>query len=381
MQQVLFWIPIKFSWFPDGIPVHGFGVMLFLAFVVCIVLVARWAKREGVSADRIYDLALWVFFFGIVGARIVFVIHFNRPWQDFFKIWEGGIEFYGSAIGGWIGYALGYLYLTRVKKEKIDTWKMADIVAPAVCLGLLIGRVGCLLNGCCFGGICTVAQPCITFPMMTSPARELVVDQGYQTMAGFSLDPKVFDVALLGKAPALVGTVEPGSPAANAGLKAGDSIVQVNEFPVTTYNDLPRIFQADWPRGITGITLKVQRGAEEIVLPAFTPRTLPLHPTQIYESISMFLLLLVLLAFQPFRRHYGQTFVLLMVGYAFHRFINESLRNDTKPVLGTNMTISQVGSILVLLAAVGLELYLRRYSRKIEATGSPSSPAVAASKA
>lgn len=377
MQQVLFWIPIKLGWFPHGIPIYGFGAMLFIAFFACILLLSRWAKREGFSPDRIYDLALWVFGFGVFGARIVYMIQYKVPWQNFFKIWEGGIVFYGSAIGGWIGYALGWLYYSRVKKERIPTWRMADIVAPAVCVGLLIGRIGCFLNGCCYGHICTDNATCVTFPMMTAPARELVVAQGYQTMAGFTLDSRAFDAAHRERPPALVGTVEPGSPASQAGLKSGDIITQINEFPIQSYHDLWRVLEpGSWPRGVQEVKLKVQRGAEEMDLKPFIPRTLPLHPTQVYESISMFLLLLVLLAFYPFRRHYGQSFVVLMIGYAVHRFFNETLRNDTAPVL-LNLTLSQVGSILVLLAAIGLEIYLRRFSERVPPTAAWSNSSVA----
>ena len=64
----------------------------------------------------------------------------------------------------------------------------------------------------------------------------------------------------------------------------------------------------------------------------FRPRTLPLQPTQPYESISMFLLFLALTAYYPFRRHHGEMMVLFMLGYAAHRFIDEMLRNDTDPV-------------------------------------------------
>lgn len=367
MQQVLFRIPLKLGWFPNGIPIYGFGAMLFLAFIACIFLLSRWAKRDGFVVDRVYDLALWIFGFGILGARTVFMIQYKVPWQDFFKIWEGGIVFYGSAIGGWIGYALCWLYYAKRKKERIDTWKLADIVAPTVCLGLLIGRMGCFLNGCCYGNVCTENSTCVTFPLMTAPARELVVYQGYQTLAGFALDTKVLDAARFGRAPAVVGPVELGSPAAQAGLQTGDVIVQVNEFPIDSYFDLVRVFDpSGWPRGVENVTFKVQRDATDVVLPPFIPRTLPLHPTQVYESISMFLLFLVLVAFLPFRRHYGQVFVVLMVGYACHRFFNETLRNDTAPVLGS-LTLSQVGSIAVLLAAIGLEVYLRRYSLRVPA--------------
>jgi phosphatidylglycerol:prolipoprotein diacylglycerol transferase len=114
----------------------------------------------------------------------------------------------------------------------------------------------------------------------------------------------------------------------------------------------------NWPRGRNELHLIVERNGQEVDIPAFVPRTLGLHPTQLYETISMSLLLFLLLAYYPFRRHNGQVFVLLMVGYAIHRFLNEILRNDT-PVEWYQMTLSQNISVLILAAAVVLELWLR----------------------
>ena len=188
MHQVLFWIPFTFfGLLPNGIPIFGYGTMLFLAFIICIWLAGRLAAREGISKDRVANLALWVFLGGIVGARIVFMIQYKVPWQHFFRIWEGGIVFYGSAIGGWVGYGLGWWFMR--KKYRIPTWRLADAVAPVVCIGLTLGRIGCFLNGCCYGHVCTdCGVRGMAFPVLTSPARELVVNHGYQTLAGFALD-------------------------------------------------------------------------------------------------------------------------------------------------------------------------------------------------
>ncbi len=122
----------------------------------------------------------------------------------------------------------------------------------------------------------------------------------------------------------------------------------------------------NWPRGETKLALEVQRGNEKIDLPPFTPRSLNLYPTQLFESISMGLLFFVLMAFMPYRQYYGEVFVVLMLGYAVHRFFNEALRDDTAPVLG-KLTLSQVGSIGVLAAAVVLEVGLRLFTTKVSA--------------
>jgi prolipoprotein diacylglyceryltransferase len=167
--------------------------------------------------------------------------------------------------------------------------------------------------------------------------------------------------------------VESGSAAAKAGLQVGDLIVTANGKGIDSRSTLESVFR-HWPRGDTKLALSVvhKGGNTPVDLPEFKPLSLPLHPTQIYESISMGLLFFLLMAFFPYRRHYGQVFVLLMVGYAFHRFFNETLRNDTNPIVW-KLTLSQVGSIAVLLAAIALEIYLTNFAPKIP-VGPPPAP-------
>src|SRR5262245_27871906 len=98
MLQVLWRIPIG----QDGVPIYGFGMMLFLAFLACTWLASRRADLEGIPRDTVQDLAIWIFVGGLLGARITYLL--NQPGQlnvwQFLKqlplIWEGGIVFYGS---------------------------------------------------------------------------------------------------------------------------------------------------------------------------------------------------------------------------------------------------------------------------------------------
>src|SRR5947207_2979412 len=98
MEQVLFWIPIKTQWTPNGIPVYGFGAMLFLVFVVTTWLAARRAERFGLPdappdrrrelGQRVQDLVLWIFLGGLVGARIFYLYQYRdtiqNPFLEFF---------------------------------------------------------------------------------------------------------------------------------------------------------------------------------------------------------------------------------------------------------------------------------------------------------
>jgi prolipoprotein diacylglyceryltransferase len=129
----------------SGLPIYGFGMMLFLAFILCTWLAARRADREGVAREHIQDLTIWLFIGGLIGARITYLkfeknMSFSEMAQEFYRIWDGGIVLYGSVIGGLVGYAVAYVLIFR--KYKLSTLKLADIVAPSIAVGLCLGRFG-----------------------------------------------------------------------------------------------------------------------------------------------------------------------------------------------------------------------------------------------
>ncbi len=429
MQQILFHLPFLKNIFPpDGLPIYGFGAMLFLAFILVTVWGIARAKGIGMLPSSFQDFTLWVFVSGLIGARLLYMIQYYDQFPDhsiaglagaFFKIWQGGIIFYGSAIGGAIGFGLFYWFV--MKRMNISGWQLADVVAPLLAFGLAIGRIGCYLNGCCWGQV--ACEPCATvplgaahFPLLPAHSRPLLVSEQFlQTSTGFAILPR--DRTNRHADPrSEVTVVEPDSPADKAGLKIGDRVVKVNGKPNSIlvdivgpdeqiqkavnamkdaggkakdtptgrtrveFDSLPAFIQGqdaaiaatagidlitedavedaarNWPLGKSELVLGVERDGKEIDLPAFTPRTVGVYPTQLYETISMLLLILVLLAYFPYRRHDGQLMVLLMVGYAIHRFINESLRIE--PTLGLGLTLSQWGSVVIFVSAIAMEIYL-----------------------
>ncbi len=94
---------------PQGLPIYGFGMMLFLAFIICTWLAGRRAESEGVAREHIQDVTIWLFIGGLIGARLTFLraekhMSVAEMLSEFYKIWDGGIVLYGSVIGGLIGY-------------------------------------------------------------------------------------------------------------------------------------------------------------------------------------------------------------------------------------------------------------------------------------
>src|SRR5262245_34567645 len=109
MRQVLFRIPLRpFDWLPEWwpdwrVPMFGYGLMLALTLIICTWMAGRRAAREGIPKQLIQDLAVWIFLGGVLGARITFMVQYGIPWDQFFRIWDGGLVFYGSAFGGAVG--------------------------------------------------------------------------------------------------------------------------------------------------------------------------------------------------------------------------------------------------------------------------------------
>lgn len=136
-------------------PVYSWGLSLALAFVVGTFYAAAVGKKRGIHPDNIIDLALIICIASIIGARLLHVVlnlqsYINYP-ASVLHMRDGGLSYFGG-LGA--GVLAGYVYC-RVKKLSVG--KVADIAAPAVALGYAIVRIGCLLNGCCYGEQTTVA--------------------------------------------------------------------------------------------------------------------------------------------------------------------------------------------------------------------------------
>jgi phosphatidylglycerol:prolipoprotein diacylglycerol transferase len=163
---------------PEGAPLYGYGAMLVVGFASALWLAGVRARRAGFPAETIGDLAVWLFVAGIIGARAFYLIQYHEhafagartlP-QILFaavNLSSGGLVFYGSAIGG----AVGHFAFCHVRK--LSSLNLADVITPSVFIGVGFGRIGCLLNGCCFGDACDLPWS-IVFPAESVPWLALV---------------------------------------------------------------------------------------------------------------------------------------------------------------------------------------------------------------
>ena len=155
MHPELFEIPFL------HISVKSYGTMMVIGFLAALWLMRRIMKRLGQDPDRVSSVAMYALLSGIIGARVFYVIHHHdlfagRP-MEAFAVWKGGLELLGGVIAA-IGFVWFYLW-----KFKLPKRLYLDILAIGLMVGLGFGRIGCLLNGCCYGK-CSEVSWAVEFP-------------------------------------------------------------------------------------------------------------------------------------------------------------------------------------------------------------------------
>lgn len=157
----------------EGVPIRGYGVMLLAAAAAGIWLSIVRGRRHGFDADTILALGMEVFLWGLVGARLFYVVEY---WEQFFppgrslvaglpavlNLTAGGLVVFGSlptaAVAAW----------RFARRRRLPILALADCIAPGLLVGLALGRVGCFLNGCCYGGPCELPWA-VSFPEGSPP--------------------------------------------------------------------------------------------------------------------------------------------------------------------------------------------------------------------
>ncbi|MGE0043360.1 MAG: prolipoprotein diacylglyceryl transferase [Vicinamibacterales bacterium] len=255
--------PILFSLGP--LTIYSYGVLLAAAYLLGLWLAARRATAAGLDGNKVLDLGIWVIIAALVGAKaLLFVVdfrHFTASWEDFLTLMRSGGVFYGGLIAAVV------VCIYQLRKHKLPLWQSGDLFAPGIALGYMVGRLGCLMAGCCYGRPTDVAWA-ITF---TDPA---------------------------------------------AAMNVG------------------------------------------------TPLGVPLHPTQLYESVAGLVILVVLLALERRGRAFpGRTFWSFVLLYSVSRFVIEFYRGDDRGMVFDAVSTSQFISIVLAPLSLFMLWYLSRPAR------------------
>lgn len=137
-----------------SVTIHSYGVMIVLAIVCCALMGRKAAPQYGIAPDAVVDCMSLGVLFSLLGARLLYVMlnwshEFALAPASAFRVWEGGLSFHGALLGAILAVAV------YCKKAKIPFYSFVDCCAPGFALGYGIGRIGCFLNGCCFGKFCS----------------------------------------------------------------------------------------------------------------------------------------------------------------------------------------------------------------------------------
>ncbi|HTI50175.1 MAG TPA: prolipoprotein diacylglyceryl transferase, partial [Planctomycetaceae bacterium] len=227
---------------------------------------------------------MWIFVSGILGGRTYYVVtHSDRFFgvdpvtklprtagqvlKALVNLPDGGLVLYGGLILA----PLAYFYFC--KRRRISPLALADLAISSVFVGLMFGRLGCFLHGCCYGDVCSLPWG-VEFPKGSVPFDALV----------------------------------------SRGLQGADQ-----------------------------------------------PHSLPLHPSQLYDSLNALLLVLLTWLYYPLRRRSGEVLAIGWMLYPINRFLIEFLRSDEPAVFGTPFTGAQWVSIGLFASGVAFAVWLQRH--------------------
>jgi phosphatidylglycerol:prolipoprotein diacylglycerol transferase len=327
--------------------IKSYGLMIVIGLLAAIFVIRKLSDRIGmtsVNKDNITNGALYALIAGVIGARIFYVIHhfenFHGNLVSVLYIWQGGLELLGGVILA-VLVILAYLLFLRLPVRRYF-----DIIAIGLMLTLAFGRIGCFLNGCCYGKPSTLPWA-VRFPYGSLPYQSQVFP----------------DPARHRDAPHLALPYEYyGMTAAN------DTWVQA--LPEAKFNAYLKPRELLTPSELKAVT---DEGPY---------RCLPVHPTQIYSSLDAFGIALILYLFWRYVGYGsdgkmpkwrigkpGCTFALMFILYAPARFIEELFRDDNPFEIGT-LTISQlIGIGLFILGVLLMIVFATAKADKIMANG------------
>lgn len=318
MLQELFRIPGL------DLPIYGYGLMMVVGFLAGAYLAKYLADRIGLDGEAFFNAALLGLFSGVVGARLSHVLEnlheFFRPdyslLQTFLAIINlksGGLTFYG-------GFLLAFptlVIFARLKKIPLRTGM--DIIAPCLMVGLAFGRVGCFLNGCCYGAECALPWH-VEFPYHSNA----YVDHFYegkledvppQLLLQYGDRMRVLSKEELAEVKQIYNLLQSKGPGETRDALAA----------------MPRYKNPDYLEAMLRHAAKF--GSSDFPSLTRTQHSQPVHPAQLYSALNAFLIAAVCYAYFTLPHAAGRAFALMLMLKGTSRFLLEMLRVEP-PVLG-----------------------------------------------
>ncbi len=321
-------------------PIRSYGLMMMIGFLVAIHLASRRAKKCGADEETVVNLGLLSLITGIIGARVFYVIHHwpqfavqDNPLLAAINLTAGGLEFYGGFLT-----AVAAVVIYMRAKQRSMRWYL-DILVPSVMIGLAFGRIGCLLNGCCWGKPtqCPVA---IQFPY-----GSLAFEHQWQKTHEVKVPAELILVTPYGS-PFLVDRDHLNMSDEKFKKDLANAVPNTNDgFYLGLLNGHMQAFHtslADMRKTVHDLNLK----------------TVPIHPTQIYASVTAFLIGCILSVYFWHRKRDGMVIAWCFVLYPISRVFEEYLRADN-PHDTFGLTISQGISVACVPLAFLFMLLLR----------------------
>jgi phosphatidylglycerol:prolipoprotein diacylglycerol transferase len=308
MYPELFRIPVL------NIPIFGYGLMMVLAFLATQWLARKLAKTKGIDPEIFVNATLFALIAGVIGSRLSHVLE-NLPdytradrtvWQNLLNIINirsGGLTFYGGLILAF-PVVLGY-----VLYKKVPARVGMDVAAPCITLGLAIGRIGCFLNGCCYG-----AETNLPWAVQFPYGSNAYVD--------------AFDRGEINPPPDLKVPLAEGRfrLITNEELQSGKIQTGIKEHP----------------------TIPIPDNARQLAATQHSPAV---HPAQLYSTFNSLLITALLLAYFTMPHVPGRVFALMLMLEGPTRFLLELLRVEP-PVLGPMSLSMVIGLVLFVLGAL-----------------------------
>lgn len=341
-----------------NIVVPSYGALVMIGFLIATWWMARRSMKVKVDPDIALNLGFVILITSTIGARAFYVIHYwetkfaHQPAQ-IFNLRAGGMEFYGGFIASFIACAL-YLLMKRASLRLF-----ADLVTPSLLFAMGVGRIGCYLFGCCWGGPAPANLPwAVNFPFSSPP------HQRHWTARLTTVPAELIFITPEGlSGPIPRKLLKMPRPQLEEKLTAADDALE----KARAEGDEKKIGQAE----------KRKNAIEEALTPLFAHfdafdtgpeqlrefaqaghfRSCSIHPSQLYGAIGPILLAAMTSCYFYRRKRHGMVMVVGFMLYAVERFVEEIVRGDN-PHDTFGLTVSQAVSIAIFLIAAMAGLIL-----------------------